>query len=241
MRRQKRLILILGGARSGKSAYAEELAGRVADSDASAAGAAASPKFRGAGDHAPMIYLATATAPDGDEEMRRRIASHQRSRGDGWITIEEPLDPAAALTASGKLDLPGAVILLDCLTLLVSNLLLGGPSATEEPGTTSEADIHTDIDWPAREKEVGKVIGDLLATYHAGSATLICVSNEVGMGLVPPYPLGRAFRDILGRVNARIAGEADVVLLMLAGLAVEVKSLADAWNAAAAMRLGLDR
>ncbi|MGO8950561.1 MAG: bifunctional adenosylcobinamide kinase/adenosylcobinamide-phosphate guanylyltransferase [Ktedonobacterales bacterium] len=226
----KRLVLILGGARSGKSTYAEALARRMTYSSAS------SPALV-TGEHTPLVYLATATAPDGDEEMRQRILDHKRSRGDGWLTIEEAYDPAGALTAGGQLDRPGVVVLLDCLTLLVSNLLLGGPCAEEEAAPAG----NEQIDWPARAERVEKALDDLLSAYHRGVASLICVTNEVGMGLVPAYPLGRVYRDILGRANARVAREANEVLFMLAGLPIEVKSLANAWEAAATQRLALDR
>ena len=169
--------------------------------------------------------------------MSERIASHQRARDHAWHTIEAPYDPGGALAAAG---LPGerdSVILLDCLTLLVANLLLSSGAPGEEPG---EGGGEVDrINLPEAEERVGAVISALLAHGRENTRSLILVSNEVGMGLVPPYPLGRAYRDILGRVNARIAAEADAVLLMLAGLPIEVKSLADAWHAAAAERLGL--
>jgi adenosylcobinamide kinase/adenosylcobinamide-phosphate guanylyltransferase len=226
-----RLILILGGARSGKSAYAEQLALRIAG--------ASEPTDSPAGDAVstghPLIYLATAMAGD-DGEMRERIANHQRTRDRAWHTIEAPYDPAGALADTGEFARQGPVILLDCLTLLVSNLLLGSGAFGEEPGGSDEVDS---IDLQAADELVGEVIGALLAYGRQNARSLILVSNEVGMGLVPPYPLGRVYRDILGRANARVAAEADAVLLMLAGLPIELTSLASAWNAAAAERLGL--
>jgi adenosylcobinamide kinase/adenosylcobinamide-phosphate guanylyltransferase len=220
-----RLILILGGARSGKSAYAEQLAMRLAR--------ATGPT--GVIDY-PLMYVATAMAGD-DSEMRERIANHQRTRNPAWHTIEAPYDPAGALAAAGQPGEKGAVILLDCLTLLVSNLLLSSGVPQEEPAKSlGETDR---IDLQAAEERVGAVISALLTYGRENARSLILVSNEVGMGLVPPYPLGRVYRDLLGRLNARIAGQADAVLFMLAGLAIEVKSLASAWNAAAAERLGL--
>jgi len=88
------------------------------------------------------------------------------------------------------------------------------------------------------EALVDHAIGDLLDAWRAHSSTLILISNEVGMGIVPPYPLGRIYRDCLGRVNARLAAEADTVLLMVAGLPIEIKALADAWQREAARRFG---
>jgi adenosylcobinamide kinase/adenosylcobinamide-phosphate guanylyltransferase len=167
-----------------------------------------------------VLYIATATAED--DEMRTRIAAHRASRPPHWRTAEAPDDPAAVLAAH---DLPYSVAMLDCLTLLVSNVLLGG--------------LHVDFD-PARfdaddaECRVHRALEDLLSAYSAGTRSLVIVSNEVGMGLVPPYPLGRIYRDVLGRVNARVAAAADVVILMVAGLPVELKRLADAWDAKAA-------
>jgi adenosylcobinamide kinase / adenosylcobinamide-phosphate guanylyltransferase len=229
-----RLVLILGGARSGKSAYAEELAMRIAR--------AAEPTGSGTGntistDHT-LIYVATAMAGD-DSEMSERIARHQQARDHAWHTIEAPYEPAGALAAAGELGERRPVILLDCLTLLVSNLLLRSGASGKEPPGESQEDETGGIGLPAAEERVEAVIGAVLAHGRENARSLILVSNEVGMGLVPPYPLGRLYRDILGRVNAQIAGQADVVLLMLAGLPIEVKSLAGAWRAAATERLGL--
>jgi adenosylcobinamide kinase / adenosylcobinamide-phosphate guanylyltransferase len=232
----KRLVLILGGARSGKSSYAEELARYLADGVATVA--ETTTPTSGDQRRGQLIYVATAAIAEDDEEMSRRITDHQRARGGGWLTIEEPYDPGEALEAGGQLARPGTVALVDCLTLLVSNVLLG------DSGSGASAALNPENghpDWPARERRVEGVITRLLAAYQRGAGSLILVSNEVGMGLVPPYPLGREYRDVLGRTNARIAQEADVVLFMLAGLPVEVKSLAKAWNMSIGQRLGLDQ
>jgi adenosylcobinamide kinase/adenosylcobinamide-phosphate guanylyltransferase len=199
------LILLLGGARSGKSAYGEALAARLAG-------------------EAPVAYIATATASD--DEMRERIARHQASRPSHWLTIEEPLRPADALRT-----MTASVVLLDCVTLLVANLLLdgAGESDFESAGFASETETRVD-----------RAITDLLDAWRSRRTTLILVSNEVGMGLVPPYPLGRAYRDCLGRANARLAAAADTVLLMVAGLPIELKALAAAWEREAARRFGDD-
>lgn len=180
----KELILILGGARAGKSAFAQRLA-----------------RERG-GD---VLYVATAEA--GDEEMAARIAAHRATRPASWRTLEAPRDVAAAVAAT-----PGsyATVLVDCLTLLVSNLLL----AHEAEG---DAALSSRIDGELDAQ---------LARFDAGPATWIVVSNEVGLGLVPPTPLGRRYRDLLGRANQRFAARADRVYLLVAGLPVEIKALA---------------
>ncbi|HEU4784916.1 MAG TPA: bifunctional adenosylcobinamide kinase/adenosylcobinamide-phosphate guanylyltransferase [Ktedonobacterales bacterium] len=201
-----RLILLLGGARSGKSAYGEILATQLAG-------------------EAPVLYIATATASD--DEMRQRIARHRESRPSHWLTVEEPQNPASAL-----LTTTAPVALLDCVTLLVANHLLANVDDNnnpDEPNFASEA----------AEESVDHAIGDLLDAWRARVSTLILISNEVGMGIVPPYPLGRVYRDCLGRVNARLAAEADTVLLMVAGLPIELKALADAWQREATRRFGM--
>ncbi len=205
---KSRLILLLGGARSGKSAYGETMATQLAG-------------------EAPVLYIATATASD--DEMRQRIARHQASRPAHWLTVEEPQNPANALDAS-----PAPVALLDCVTLLVANLLLANADVHDNLDETSFANGATE----AAEALVDRAIGDLLEAWRARASTLILISNEVGMGIVPPYPLGRIYRDCLGRVNARLAAEADTVLLMVAGLPIELKALADAWQREATRRFG---
>ena len=177
------LILILGGARSGKSAYAERLAHE-----------------RGGA----VLFVATATA--GDDEMAQRIAAHRADRPAAWATLEAPTGVAAAVAA---VDPPAETILLDCVTLLVSNLLLAHETA-------GDAAIGQAIDAE---------IAALLAQIETSMATWVVVSNEVGMGLVPPYPLGRAYRDLLGRVNARLAARADRAYLLVAGLPLDLKRL----------------
>jgi adenosylcobinamide kinase / adenosylcobinamide-phosphate guanylyltransferase len=165
-----KLTLVLGGARSGKSRYGESVI-------------AALPP--------PWLYVATAEALD--KEMAERIGAHRARRGPGWQTIEAPRDLAAALTAHAKLP-----VLVDCLTLWLSNLML------------AEADI---------EKET-KRLEDTLA---AAAAPAVLVANEVGSGIVPDHPLGRRFRDLQGVLNQRMAARADRVVLMVAGLPLAVK------------------
>jgi adenosylcobinamide kinase / adenosylcobinamide-phosphate guanylyltransferase len=165
-----KLTLVLGGARSGKSRHAEGLI-------------AALPP--------PWTYVATAEA--GDEEMAARIKSHRERRGAQWRTIEAPRELAKALAACG--DGP---VLVDCLTLWLSNLML------------AEANI---------EKETAQLEETLAAT----KGPLVLVANEVGSGIVPGYPLGRRFRDMQGILNQRMAARAERVILMVAGLPLALK------------------
>jgi len=176
------LILILGGARSGKSDYAQRLATESGR---------------------PVLYVATATA--GDEEMAERIARHRAARPAHWRTLEAPTDVGRTLEA---VIAGGEVVLMDCLTLLVSNLMMG-------EGEEVSAD-------PLEARVVGELEA-LLGVCAARGATLIIVSSEVGMGLVPPYPMGRVYRDVLGRANQWLAARADRVVLMVAGIPLEVK------------------
>ena len=175
------LTFILGGARSGKSTLAERLARQ--------------------GER--VLYVATAEGRD--EEMRRRIAAHQAARPQHWDTVEEPLDLAGALRpVHNRYD----TVLIDCLTLWVSNLLLG-----RQPGAADDA-IEERILNTARE---------LLQLVASSGAGWIMVSNEVGLGVVPGSPLGRSYRDLLGRVNQLAAAHARQVYLMVAGLPLQVK------------------
>ncbi len=173
-----RLTLLLGGARSGKSAWALERARRYGGE---------------------VLFVATAVA--GDEEMRLRIAAHRTERPGHWRTLEAPYRVAEAI-AGALSERPADVVILDCLTLLTSNLLL------QEPAPTTEAEASAVV---LAEVEA------LLACWRASGGHWIVISNEVGMGLVPPYPLGRLFRDVLGRANRRLAAAADETLLLVAG------------------------
>jgi adenosylcobinamide kinase / adenosylcobinamide-phosphate guanylyltransferase len=167
--------LVLGGARSGKSAFAERL---VADSGLA------------------RIYLATATADD--EEMKARIAHHRAQRGQrdqGWTTIEEPLALVDALTRETT---HGRAVLVDCLTLWLSNLMLAGRDPEIEA------------------RRLTRFLG--VARYP-----VVFVSNEVGLGLVPETPLGRRFRDAAGRLNQEVASLADRVVFIVAGLPLVLK------------------
>lgn len=190
-----RLILILGGARSGKSAFAEQWA-------------ASSGK--------QVVYIATATAGDG--EMAERIARHRRSRPDDWQTVEEPLDLARGVRSAGA---RGDVLLLDCMTLWLSNwmaqpssvaLLVEGRSSSLVP-----------------DESALRAVDALLKSLAAlgPEKVLLVISNEVGSGIVPPYPLGRVYRDTLGYVNQRLAQAAEQVYLLVAGVSIKIKRQVD--------------
>jgi adenosylcobinamide kinase/adenosylcobinamide-phosphate guanylyltransferase len=179
-----RLILILGGARSGKSTFAQRLAGNYAGN---------------------VAFIATAQA--GDPEMAMRIAAHQRERPDRWITLEIPHRIAAAWR-SQIVDVELAI--LDCLTLLVSNLVLQAAPDPDAPNEMQTATLVTDE------------IEALIALIRDTACDWIVVSNEVGLGLVPPYPLGRLYRDWLGWANQRLAAIADEVYLLVAGIPVPI-------------------
>lgn len=211
----RRLVLVLGGARSGKSRYAERLASELACGRT-------------------VVYMATAEAHD--DEMRARIARHQAERAADWVTIEEPLVPARALAAHPASREAG-VVLLDCVTLLASNQLLHQTRA--DGSARADADTTSEPAALAASQALAEAVDGLVEAYRRGGWSLVLVSNEVGMGLVPPYPLGRAYRDLLGQVNARLARAADAVVLMVAGLPVELKALAAAWEREAATQLGL--
>ncbi|MHB8917844.1 MAG: bifunctional adenosylcobinamide kinase/adenosylcobinamide-phosphate guanylyltransferase [Desulfocucumaceae bacterium] len=157
----------------------------------------------------PVTYIATLTA--GDEEMSRRVAAHRERRPTGWATVEESQDVPLRVREAG---IKSGTILIDCLTGWLSNLLLDGSLPC--PGASS------------REKEdyIMSRVEDLAAAVADSRASVLVVSSEVGMGLVPSYPLGRAFRDIAGSANRRMASAADEVYLVVAGLAVEIRSLA---------------
>ena len=139
----------------------------------------------------PWLYIATATAEDAD--MAARIAAHRAARAPGWRTLEVPLDLAAALAAAGD-----APVLVDCLTLWLTNLLLA-------------------------DRDVAGATAGLLAGLARRDAATVLVSNEVGLGIVPDNPLARAFRDEAGRLHQVLAARAKRVLFMVAGLAMTVK------------------
>jgi adenosylcobinamide kinase/adenosylcobinamide-phosphate guanylyltransferase len=183
MKRGK-FYFIFGGARSGKSSFAEKLASSLGEE---------------------VTYIATAEALD--EEMAARIREHKRRRPASWNTIEEPYRVTDVLETIGK---EGGVILIDCLTLLLTNLFY--KQATEQDDDT-------------RLKQVLSEINRLAKTAKECSADVLIVSNEVGLGVVPDYPDGRLFRDLTGWANQIMTQEADNAYFMVSGMALDIKAL----------------
>ena len=165
--------LVLGGARSGKSRFAEALVSEPVG--------------------LRRVYVATAQAFD--EEMEQRIATHRAQRGDGWLTVEAPHDLADALL---RFAVPGNAVLVDCLTLWLTNLILA-------------------------ERDTAAAREGLIAACERVSAPLVLVGNEVGLGIVPENALARRFRDEAGRLHQALAARAASVVFMVAGLPMRVK------------------
>lgn len=176
-----KLILVLGGARSGKSELAERIASQLGET---------------------VQYIATAKVQDA--EMADRINLHQARRPASWLTIEEPINILEVLH-NGK---QGDVFLVDCATLWLTNLLL----------TENVPSCEVTFDYILEQAEA------VAETVNQGHH-LIIVSSEVGLGLIPEYPLSRTFRDLSGKVNQILAAKADQVYLTIAGLPLEIKSL----------------
>jgi adenosylcobinamide kinase/adenosylcobinamide-phosphate guanylyltransferase len=173
--RQGSVTLVLGGARSGKSRYAQQLAEQSRR----------------------VVFV--ATAKNCDDEMRAKIQRHKTDRPPEWLTVEEPLELPKVL-ADHERD--SEVIVIDCLTIFAANLL----EAEGEDRTAIESRIDA-----------------LCGALETARCVVILVSNEVGSGVVPPYPLGRRYRDLLGEINQRIARVSDDVVLMVAGLPLALK------------------
>jgi len=179
-------ILIIGGARSGKSHFAQELALKSAQ---------------------PVLFVATAVA--GDEEMRQRIEEHRKARPATWSTVEVTTHIGNRIHRKiGK----AKTVIVDCITLLVNNIF----SQYSDP--TAES-----IDAPLIEKGVMAEIDELVNCINQVNATFIIVTNEVGLGLVPANPMGRLYRDLLGRANQILAQHADEIYLMVAGIPMLIK------------------
>ena len=172
------ITLVIGGARSGKSRQAQLACG---SRDA--------------------VFIATGCG-DGDPEMARRIAKHRASRPSTWTTVEEPLDVAGAVGRAGP---ECTVVIVDCVTLWMSNLMWA----------------HRTLDDDALEEAVLRAVDELI--MRGQGRDLIIVSNEVGTSVVPDTPLGRRFRDLQGLANQRIAEAAERVFFMVAGIAITVK------------------
>jgi adenosylcobinamide kinase/adenosylcobinamide-phosphate guanylyltransferase len=217
-----RLILVTGGARSGKSTYAERLAAQLAEPHGGR-----------------VTYIATSQTYD--EEMTQRVSAHQASRPETWTTVECPVEVAAAVRAAaaaesgrgaGAADSAGAppVILLDCVTLWVTNLLFSGGafggSEPPEDGYNYDKDLLPADEERAAAARVTTAVTDLLAAVAETGVTLVAVTNEVGLGVVPEYPLARLYRDQLGWANQRLARDADGLYLLVSGYPLDVKALA---------------
>jgi adenosylcobinamide kinase/adenosylcobinamide-phosphate guanylyltransferase len=184
------LVLVTGGARSGKSSFAETYAAHLGGNG---------------------IYIATAQAYD--EEMTARIGLHRQQREEAgfiWTTIEEPLSLAETLLQLSSGEHSRSVILVDCLTLWLSNWLL-----RTEREVDVEEKLHAKLDELAYACRL----------FIEQGRHLLLVTNEVGYGLVPEYKLGRQFRDLSGRMNRQLANTAEQVFLVTAGIPVELKSL----------------
>jgi adenosylcobinamide kinase / adenosylcobinamide-phosphate guanylyltransferase len=180
------IVLITGGARSGKSRYAQEMAERSGKR---------------------VLFVATAQA--GDDEMRRRILAHQRSRPSSWRTLEAPFDVGRSITEKAA---DSEVILLDCITLLINNVI--GPLLSAD---------GTDIDEIEADRAVTVEIDGLITCLKTAKADVLVVTNEVGLGLVPDNKLGRVYRDLLGKANQVLAAAADEVCFMVSGLPLKLK------------------
>ena len=179
---QPRLTLILGGARSGKSSYAQSLAEETRKS---------------------VTFLATAQALD--DEMTARIQKHRAERPSDWETLEIPLG-----ISSHVRQIKTEVVILDCITLLVSNSLM----------QFVKDDL---VDEAPFTQALQKEVDELIANIHRGKQEWIIISNEVGLGLVPPYQMGRVYRDLLGWANQQLARTADKVIFMVAGIPTVIK------------------
>jgi adenosylcobinamide kinase / adenosylcobinamide-phosphate guanylyltransferase len=166
--------LVLGGARSGKSNYAESLI---------------------AGLPPPHVYLATARVLDG--EMNERVKKHRERRGSAWETVECPCDLTETMRSLQGRNRP---VLVDCLTLWLTNLILGDSPGTSEQNVVELCEFLREVDYP-----------------------LVLVSNEVGFGIVPDNPLGRRFRDLAGLANQLVAAECAAVTLVVAGIPLSLK------------------
>lgn len=196
MMERGKLILITGGARSGKSRLAEEMTRQL---EASAG-------------NGKVIYLATARVED--EEMRERILRHQQRRPVRWETIEEHSRVEAVISKQGG---SASVILLDCLALLLSNWLQEFSCGCSIE-SISQQELQNNIEKPILER-----IAKLAETAFHTRSHVIAVTNEVGLGLVPDNPLGRIYRDLLGLSNQILAARADEVYVVWSGISLKLK------------------
>ncbi len=185
----RKCILILGGARSGKSRFAQELAQQLG-----------------------KRVLFVATGEPLDEEMEARVKEHKLSRPQNWRTLEASVNVGERIREQIH---DADVVIIDCLTLLVSNVLTRGDKESLE---------SDQVDYAAMSDRVVAEMEGLVKCINNTNATFIVVSNEVGMGLVPPYRLGRDYRDLLGKANQLLAQQADNVYLMVAGIPWQLKA-----------------
>ena len=177
------ITMITGGARSGKSNYAASLAERLAGST-------------------PVLFV--ATAEESDDEMRTRISRHRADRPAHWYTMEVPTHPARSIATA---DPALSVVLLDCLTLLTSNIMMEMSEQTED----------------AVETAINDELAELITVCESQGRHLVVVTNEVGMGLHPMTPLGRLFQDVAGRANQSMAARAQTVVFMVSGMPLILK------------------
>lgn len=196
-----KIILCTGGARSGKSEFAETLVNHLAD------------QFHTLHSSALKAYVATGQAFD--DEMKARIEKHQLRRGEGWLTFEWARDLSAHWDE--VLQSSAQIILLDCLTMYVSNALLRLEMDVNEDGSSAQQ-VDALAQHMAKEMEL------LIEKTRAAQKTLILVTNEVGQGIVPDNALSRHFRDIAGLLNQKVARLADEVYVTISGITIEIKS-----------------
>ena len=182
------MILVIGGARSGKSSFAEERASKISEESKT-----------------NVMYVATSIGFDAD--MKDRIQKHKNSRSKKWITLEKYSN-----FTSEDIDKDCGLVMLDCLTLLISNIILE---------SKYDFDNITNAEIDKLENTVKFEINMFLKIFE--EKEIIIVSNEVGLGLVPPYKLGAIFRDIAGRMNQLIARKSEDVYLMTAGIPMKIK------------------
>lgn len=187
------MILVIGGARSGKSSFAEEKAKALQEKNGG-----------------NVLYIATSIAFDDD--MKFRVAKHKEARPSSWPTLEQYKSFVGI--GNDERFISSNTVMVDCMTLMVSNLLL----ERDVDYDTIKHEIISEI-----EKEIVKEVDQLIEVCREAKKQLIIVSNEVGLGVVPPYRLGNIFRDIAGRVNQKIAREAEEVYLLTAGIPLKIK------------------
>ena len=208
---QDRFILVIGGARSGKSTFGERLAAQLAEPHGGR-----------------VTYLATSQTYDA--EMAARVAAHRAARPAAWTTVECPLEVPAAIRERSADSADPPVFLLDCVTFWVTNLLFRnrafGGSEPPEDGYNYDKDLLPAAEERAAAERVTAAVDDLLVALAETGAVLVAVSNEVGLGVVPEYPLARLYRDQLGWVNQRLAAAADRVYFLVAGFPLDVRALA---------------